>query len=90
MKKNITISVVAVIVAICCASYVLLKPTRTFTKTELENIEALASGESDCDYINGYRTWKIEAPWPWSDRQAFYDCCKVLRSGYSPEDICTQ
>lgn len=61
------------------------------TPTQLANIEALANGEGgggNCHNQNGYRRWKIERPYWWSDKESFYDCCEVLCEGFSPSENC--
>lgn len=58
--------------------------------TQLANLAALTNDEggSDYHYANGYKQWKIEKPWPWSDAMAFYDCCANQVVGYSPSGEC--
>ena len=53
----------------------------------LANVEALASGEnSNCSGGSGYRRWNTDS-W-FSSEQEFYDCCNILRHGYSPSGNC--
>jgi hypothetical protein len=51
----------------------------------LANVEALA-GENDCNNTNGYRSWSTSSMF--GSKKEFYDCCTVLRQGYSPEGNC--
>jgi hypothetical protein len=51
----------------------------------LANVEALA-GENDCHNTNGYRSWSTSSIF--STKKEFYDCCSVLRQGYSPSGNC--
>lgn len=66
------------------------KPAQRVSDLQLTNAEALSSSEFDnpCDDPNGYKKWKTERPWFWSDEEAFNDCCSVLRTGFSPEGTC--
>lgn len=76
------------------ASYVTLRSNdsdREFTALELANIEALTHDETvdpDCRYINGYKKWFSEKPNADAALQEFYDCCRVLRSGYCVSEAC--
>jgi hypothetical protein len=51
----------------------------------LANVEALA-GENDCHNTNGYKSWSTSSIF--STKKEFYDCCSVLRQGYSPSGSC--
>jgi hypothetical protein len=52
------------------------------------NVEALATGESNCHNINGYRKWNTSSFLGLGTQQQFYDCCTVLQTGYSPKEDC--
>lgn len=58
----------------------------TISDLALSNVEALANGEADCHNTNGYKDWETES-W-FGNKKEFYDCCHVLRSGYSPSGSC--
>lgn len=64
----------------------------------LANLEALTTGTesgvgsgsesgSGCDNNNGYRTWYTTGGF-WDKPSQFYDCCGVLREGFSPSGVC--
>lgn len=44
-----------------------------------QNVEALAAGESDCNYSNGYRKFS-------GTKGGGYDCCIIWRQGDGMED----
>lgn len=52
----------------------------------IENVLALSDDNSGCHNINGYREWKLSSLF--GSKKEFYDCCSVLRSGYSPAGNC--
>lgn len=54
-----------------------------------ENVEALTGDEtSPCVHnTNGYKNWKTSGG-IFSKKKEFYDCCTVLREGYSPSGNC--
>ena len=53
-----------------------------------QNIEALADdSESSCRNHNGYRQWSSSST-IFSRKKEFYDCCYMLREGYSPSGNC--
>ena len=59
----------------------------TLSDVALANVEALANDENtDCSGGSGYRKWKTES-WFGSEEE-FYDCCNILRHGYSPSGNC--
>lgn len=52
----------------------------------LANVEALANNsENPCTYKNGFKKWNTSGLF---GEIQFYDCCKVLRTGYSPSGNC--
>lgn len=52
----------------------------------LANVEALANNsEKPCTNNNGYKQWKPNGIF---NKLEFYDCCEVLRTGYSPSGNC--
>ncbi len=54
----------------------------------MANVEALADdADKGCNNKNGYREWKISGG-IFSSEKEFYDCCSVLRHGYSPSGNC--
>ena len=52
----------------------------------LENVEALASGESGNNNCSGYRSWNVSGFL--QRKKEFYDCACILRQGYSPSGNC--
>lgn len=57
----------------------------------LQNVEALSEGEESPSCPGGHTQYKIDKPWPWSDRSRFNFCTGtdcVEREGYNPEGSC--
>ena len=89
MKKNAVLFCVAGIAAVVMVG-------RSATQSEttegndllMANVEALTEDEthSPCDNINGYKSWATHGFL--QIKREFYDCCYVLREGYSPEGVC--
>lgn len=54
-----------------------------------ENVDALTNGEgSPCEHnTNGYKNWKLSGGL-FGKKKEFYDCCTILREGYSPSGNC--
>lgn len=70
------------------ASRIQTTPEEDASELALKNIEALGNEEDDCHYVNGYKRWKTERPWFWTDQESFFDCCAKRVTGYSPEGEC--
>lgn len=57
----------------------------------LRNVEALSEGEESTSCPGGHTQYKVDKPWPWSDRSRFNFCTGtdcVERQGYNPEGDC--
>ena len=54
-----------------------------------QNVEALSEAEESSPCPNGYRKYKTEKPYWWSDKELFTYCngCED-REGYSPSEDC--
>lgn len=88
-KRKLIFVAVSIVVAITAG--VGLKSSKldqNLTDIQLMNVEALVNDEQDCHNTNGYRQWKKNKPWPWSNMVSFRDCCMVQQDGYSPKEEC--
>ena len=57
----------------------------------LQNVEALSEGEESTSCPGGHTQYKVDKPWPWSDRSRFNFCTGtdcVEREGYNPAGDC--
>lgn len=90
MKKRKLILIATAVIAIVVTGVRIKssKIDKNLTDLQLKNVEALVNEEQDCHNTNGYRKWKTNKPWPWSDQMGFKDCCMVDRTGYSPKEDC--
>lgn len=87
MNKNIVKATFVVAIAIIAGYNVYTSQQKVeMSDLAMSNVEALANGESDCHNTNGYKDWDTES-W-FGNKKEFYDCCNVLRSGYSPSGNC--
>jgi hypothetical protein len=89
MKKRIIIGtmIVATIVAVATINVSLNPQSKNLSALSLANLEALANEENGCHNTNGYRSWNTSGGL-FGSKKEFYDCCSVLRQGYSPSGNC--
>jgi hypothetical protein len=88
MKKKIFGGIIAVVIVALAAVNVNMnsQSENLLSDLALANVEALAEGEDNCHYTNGYKSWSTSSFF--GTKKEFYDCCTVLRQGYSPEGSC--
>lgn len=86
-KKVMKAAFVAAIAMVSGINVFNVQKSEVLSDMALANVEALANDENtDCSGGSGYRKWKTES-WFGSEEE-FYDCCNILRHGYSPSGNC--
>ena len=85
-KKVMKAAFVAAIVMVSGINVFNAQKSVQLSDIALANVEALADNEANCHNINGYKEWKTKSLF--GSKKEFYDCCYVLRSGYSPSGNC--
>lgn len=90
MKKYFKSAVVAAVAALAVVNVYKAQTKVELSDLQIKNVEALANGEGNinCDNRSGYRQWNTKPSNSEDKEKAFYDCCYVLRYGYSPSDNC--
>ena len=81
MKKKLIILAGSLMTLVICATTYFSVNANSDVSLLMQNVEALAEGESNCNYTNGYTSFTGRSG-------GGYDCCMVWRDLRPDDNMC--